>query len=131
MNNVDNSGVDVKQRVLQHGKKMSVREIATKEGVPPSTVWHWIKEFEDILDEIAKRYGGQSFSNHQIRRDYASQSPDVVEWWLNELAATGRIVNGYSVKLTYNRGTSLYPGVKDQQFLLLRSDSVDSDVLSE
>ena len=56
MNNVDNSDVDVKQRVLQlRGKGMSARQIAKQEGVPPSTVWQWIKQFEDILDDIARR----------------------------------------------------------------------------
>ena len=108
---------DVKTRVIQlHGEGLSDRQIERETKVPKSTVWEWIKPFKEILEEIAQRYGKQSFSNRQIKREYASRSPDMVVSWLNELADTGTVVNGYRVKRIYQ---GYYYGKPYQNFLLI------------
>ena len=86
--------VEVKMRVIQlHAAGISDRQIARETKVPPSTVYRWIKQnnevkqIGEILEELAQRYGKQAFSNRQIKRKYASRSPDTVVRWLNK---TGR-----------------------------------------
>ena len=115
--------VAVKTRVIQlHGEGLSDRQIARETKVPPSTVYRWIKEnnevkqIGEILEELAQRYGRQSFSNRQIKRQYASRSPDTVVRWLNKLANTGNILNGYRVERIYQ---SHRYGEPDQDFLLI------------
>ena len=100
--------VEVKMRVIQlHAAGISDRQIARETKVPPSTVYRWIKQnnevkqIGEILEELAQRYGKQAFSNRQIKRKYASRSPDTVVRSLNKLADTGNIVNGYRVDRIY------------------------------
>ena len=70
---------DVKMWVIQlHAAGKSDRQIERETKVPKSTVWRWIKPFKEILEEIAERFGKKSFSNRYIKREYASQSPDMV-----------------------------------------------------
>ena len=109
---------DVKMRViLLHAAGKSDRQIARETKVPKSTVWHWIKPFKEILEEIAERFGKKSFSNRHIKREYASQSPDMVVCWLNKLAETGTVANGYRVERIYQ--SSLY-GEPYQDFILIK-----------
>ena len=122
-NGVEERGADIKERAIQmHESGMSARQIARETKVPPSTIWGWInqsnevKQIGEILEEIAKRYGKQAFSNRNIKREYASRSPDTVVRWLNELAETGKIVNGYRVERIYQG--DLY-GEPYQDFLLI------------
>ena len=109
--------VEVKMRVIQlHAAGISDRQIARETKVPKSTVWRWIKPFKDLLEEIAERFGKKSFSNRYIKREYASRSPDMAVCWLNKLAETGTVVNGYRVERIYQ--SSLY-GEPYQDFLLI------------
>ena len=115
--------VEVKMRVIQlHAAGISDRQIARETKVPPSTVYRWIKQnnevkqIGEILEELAQRYGKQAFSNRQIKRKYASRSPDMAVCWLNKLAETGTVVNGYRVERIYQ--SSLY-GEPYQDFLLI------------
>ena len=109
--------VGVKMRVIQlHAEGRSDRHIARETKVPKSTVWRWIKLFKDLLEEIAEQFGKKSFSNRYIKREHALGSPDMVVCWLNKLAETGTVVNGYRVERIYQ--STLY-GEPYQDFILI------------
>ena len=108
---------DVKMRVIQlHAEGLSDRQIERETKVPKSTVWRWIKPLKDILEEIAERFGKKSFSNRTIKREYGSQSPDMVVCWLNKLAENGTVVNGDRVERIYQ---SSFDGELYQDFILI------------
>ena len=109
---------DVKMRVIQlHAEGLSDRQIERETKVPKSTVWRWIKPFKEILEEIVERFGKKSFSNRHIKREYASRSSDMVVCWLNKLADTGTVVNGYRVERIYQ---SSLDGEPYQDFILIK-----------